>query len=141
MKTYRLLCDWQVSMPDDWNGEYDDKSGQYIFYPDDSDLTIRITPFHAERDGIFAPIEVMEEAYSSTLPASAKVRDSGLYIPDGFEAGVYEDTLLEDGRVIYVVYAGYYSAGELLSISVWSTNKAEGEQALHILETIRKASD
>ena len=58
MNSYKLLFDWQISMPDNWQGEYDKESGQYIFYPDNSDLTIRITPFHAERDGILAPREV-----------------------------------------------------------------------------------
>ncbi len=23
MKTYKLLCDWQISIPDYWQGEYD----------------------------------------------------------------------------------------------------------------------
>ena len=55
MNSYKLLFDWQISIPDNWQGEYDKDSGQYIFYPDNSDLTIRITPFHAERDGILAP--------------------------------------------------------------------------------------
>ena len=50
MNSYKLLFDWQISMPDNWQGEYDKESGQYIFYPDNSDLTIRITPFHAERE-------------------------------------------------------------------------------------------
>ena len=49
MNSYKLLFDWQISMPDNWQGEYDKESGQYIFYPDNSDLTICITPFHAGR--------------------------------------------------------------------------------------------
>ena len=114
MNSYKLLFDWQISMPDNWQGEYDKESGQYIFYPDNSDLTIRITPFHAERDGI------------------------DFYIPSGFEAKIYDDVLTEDSNTIYVVYVGYYSAGELLSISIWSTNRDEGEQALNVLNTIRK---
>ena len=71
MNSYKLLFDWQISMPDNWQGEYDEE-------------------------------------------------------------------LTEDSSTICVVYVGYYSAGELLSISVWSTNKDEGEQALNILNTIRK---
>ncbi len=55
MNSYKLLFDWQISMPDNWQGEYDKESGLvHFFYPDNSDLTIRITPFHAERDGILA---------------------------------------------------------------------------------------
>ena len=29
-----------------------------MFHPDNSNLTIRITPFHAERDGVPEPIEL-----------------------------------------------------------------------------------
>ena len=52
------------------------------------------------------------------------------------ENGEIEPYPIDD--VIYVVYVGYYSAGELLSISIWSTNRDEGEQALNVLNTIRK---
>ena len=138
MNSYKLLFDWQISIPDNWQGEYDKDSGQYIFYPDNSDLTIRITPFHAERDGILAPKEVMEDAYIRTVPASARQRNLDFYIPIGFEAKIYDDVLTEDSNTIYVVYVGYYSAGELLSISVWSTNRDEGERALNVLNTIGK---
>ena len=138
MNSYKLLFDWQISMPDNWQGEYDEENGEYIFYPNSSDLTIRITPFRAEREGMLAPREVMEEAYIRTVPASARQRNFDFYIPSGFEAKIYDEELTEDSSTICVVYVGYYSAGELLSISVWSTNKDEGEQALNILNTIRK---
>ena len=138
MNSYKLLFDWQISMLDNWQGEYDEENGEYIFYPNSSDLTIRITPFRAEREGMLAPREVMEEAYIRTVPASARQRNLDFYIPSGFEAKIYDEVLTEDSSTIYVVYVGYYSAGELLSISVWSTNKDEGEQALNILNTIRK---
>lgn len=98
MNSYKLLFDWQISMPDNWQGEYDKESGQYIFYPDNSDLTIRITPFHAERDGILAPREVMEDAYIRTVPVSARQRNLDFYIPSGFEAKIYDDVLTEDSK-------------------------------------------
>lgn len=58
-------------------------------------------------------------------------------MPDNWQ-GEYDEELIEDSSTIYVIYVGYYSADELLSISVWSTNKDEGEQASNILNTIRK---
>ena len=138
MNTYKLPCDWQISMPDDWQGEYDKDSGQCVFYTDNSDLTIYITPFHAEKDGVPAPIETMENAYIRTIPVSSKLRDVNLFNLDGFKVKMYEDTLIEDDKTIYVTYVGYYSAGELLSISVWSSNKAECEQALNTLKIIKQ---
>ena len=137
MKTYKLPCDWQISIPHNWQGEYDKEDGQCVFYPDNSDLTIRITPFHAERDGVPAPIEVMENAYIRTIPMSAKLRDAHLLNPDGFTVRMYEGTLLEEGKRVYVIYIGYYSAGELLSINVYGTNKTECEQALNIIKTVK----
>lgn len=137
MNTYKLPCDWQISIPDNWQGEYNKDNGQCVFYPDNSDLTIRITPFHAERDGVLAPIEVMENAYIRTIPISAKLRNVDSFILNKFEVRMYEDTLIEENKTIYVVYVGYYSTGELLSISVWGTNKTECEQALNILKTIK----
>lgn len=109
MNTYKLPCDWQISIPDNWQGEYNKDNGQCVFYPDNSDLTIRIMPFHAERDGVLAPIEVMENAYIRTIPISAKLRNVDSYILNKFEVRMYEDTLIEENKTIYVVYVGYYS--------------------------------
>ena len=30
MNSYKLLFDWQISMPDNWQGEYDEENGEYI---------------------------------------------------------------------------------------------------------------
>lgn len=138
MKTYRLPCDWQISMPDHWQGEYDKDDGQCVFYPDDSDLTIRITPFQAAKDGVPAPMEVMENAYIRTIPVSAKLRDVNLHAPAGFAVKMYENTVAEEDKTVYVIYAGYCLAGELLSVSIWATDKTECEQTLDILKTIKK---
>ena len=31
MNSYKLLFDWQISMPDNWQGEYDKENGEYMF--------------------------------------------------------------------------------------------------------------
>lgn len=138
MAAYSLPCSWKISIPDSWRGEYDEPSGQCVFYPPSGDLTLRITPFHAERDGVPAPAEVMEKAYLHTIPASAAVRDAKLCRPDGFTARMYEDTLRQDHRTVHVFYIGYYAAGELLSVSIWSTSKRECKDTLKILQTITR---
>ncbi len=138
MQTYGLPCDWRISIPADWEGEYDEEDGECVFYPDNSDLTIRITPFHAERDGILAPAEVMENAYINTIPTSAISRDANPYNLDGLAARMYESTVIKESKTVYVIYIGYYTTGELLSISIWSTNKNECEKALDIIKTIKR---
>lgn len=96
-----------------------------------------MTPFHAEKDGVLAPIEIMKNAYIRTIPISAKLLNENSFVPDGFETKMYEDTLIKENKIIYVIYVGYYSAGELLSVSIWGTNKAECEQVLDILKSIK----
>ncbi len=138
MNIYKLPCDWLISIPTDWQFEYDEYDGQCVFFPKDSDLTIRITPFHAAKDNVPASAEIMENAYIKSIPKSAKLRDANSMILNGFKVKMYENTLIENHKTVYVIYVGYYSAGELLSVSVWGTNKAECEQALNILRTIKR---
>lgn len=138
MAVYHFPYNWKLSIPDGWHGEYDESSGQCVFYPDDSDLTLRVTPFHAGKDGVPAPAEVMEKAYLHTIPASAAERDAKLCCADGFSARMYEDTLQQDHRTVHVFYIGCYTVGELLSVSIWGTSKRECKDALKILQTITR---
>lgn len=60
MQTYGLPCNWKISMPDNWQGEYAEEDGECVFYPDNSELTIRITPFHAEREVNYGCTGILE---------------------------------------------------------------------------------
>lgn len=137
MKAYDLPCGWSIAIPEDWQAEYDRASGQCIFFPNDSDLTLRITPFHAERDGVPAPAQVMEKAFVQSVPPSAVPRDAAEYSLSGFAAKMYENAVPEGVATVCTIYVGYYAAGELLSVSVWGTDKAECGQALDILKTAK----
>lgn len=138
MAVYHFPYNWKLSIPDGWHGEYDEESGQCVFYPDDSDLTLRVTPFHIGKDGVPAPAEVIETAYLNTIPTLAEEREATLCCPDGFTVKMYEDTLRQNHRTIHVFYIGYYAAGELLSVSIWGTNRQECTDALEILQTIAR---
>ena len=60
------------------------------------------------------------------------------YNLDGLCGRMYENTVIEENKTIYVIYVGYYTLGELLSISIGGTNKTECEQTLDILKTIKR---
>ncbi len=139
MQTYALPCDWQISLPDNWSAEYDEANGQCVFYPDNSDLTVRITPFHAEKDNEPAPIQIMEAVYINTIPKSAVPLNIIPYEIAGFSAKIYENNFIEDDMTVFAIYLGYYAAGELLSVNIFSTNKIECCQTLDILQNITKA--
>ena len=140
MQNYRLPCGWEISFSDEWIGEYSKEDGQCIFYPPNSDLTIRITPFHIEKENTPAPAEVMEAAYINSILESAKPRDMYEYILEGFSIQAYEEETYENGKIVYAIKIGYYAPGDLLSVNIFSTNKTECEQSLKILKTIRRVS-
>lgn len=140
MKSCNLPCDWEIFIPDNWLGEYNEEDGQYMLYPNNSDLTIRITPFLAEQNGVPAPAEMMKIAFIGSIPTTAVPRDANSFELRGFAVKMYEGTIIEDNQTVYVIYVGYYSVGELLSINIFATDKAECEQALDIIKTIKKST-
>ncbi len=140
MKSCNLPCDWEIFIPDNWLGEYNEEDGQYMLYPNNSDLTIWITPFLAEQNGVPAPAEMMKIAFIGSISTTAVPRDANSFELRGFAVKMYEGTIIEDNQTVYVIYVGYYSAGELLSINIFATGKSECEQALDIIKTIKKST-
>lgn len=134
IKYYQLPLNWQISLPFDWKKEQVDGTYQFMFYHDNSDITIRVTPFHADKNGILAPIEVMENAFRKSIPNSAKLCHMPLKKPDNYSIAIFEDERIEEEKRVYVFYIGYYSKGDLLSVSVWGTNKEECKKTLRIFE-------
>lgn len=135
---YKIPCGWQISFPSNWIHEGEADYGENIFYTPDSDLTIRITSFHAEKQGILAPIEVMENAFMQTIPKSANPKEIVEYTLDGFYSKAFENTYTENDTLVFRICICYYAAGELLSINVFSTSKEECEKSLSFLKTLRK---
>lgn len=134
IKYYQLPLNWQISLPFDWKKEQVDGTYQFMFYHDNSDITIRVTPFHADKNGILAPIEVMQNAFRKSIPNSAKLCHMPLKKPDNYSIEIFEDERIEEDKKVYVFYIGYYSKGDLLSVSVWGTNKEECKETLKIYE-------
>lgn len=139
MIAYQMPGGWQISFPKDWSYENEVERGQSIFYPSNSDLTIRITPFHAERQGTLEPAEVMEAAFIATVPAAASPLELGEYTAENYTVKAFENTETENGKQVFRIAMGCYTAGELLSIHIFSTSKDECRNALTVLKTLRKA--
>ena len=136
MEKMELSLGWVLSLPDYWQGEYQKEGGQWVLYPRDSDLTLRITPFHGERNGVPAPPEVMERAFLNALPAGVKEQDSRSFAVEGFKTKMFQGRVREQGKQIQVIFLGYYGSGDLLSCSAWATRKADLQKALEVLETV-----
>lgn len=134
MKTYRLTYNWEISFPSDWKGEYDDDGEQFVFYPPDSDLTVRVTPFQALKRGKFAPKEVMRDSFLSSLSDAATPLDMEECAIPGFEWAAFEDVETENSQEIYVAGMGIFGSGLLLVVDIYSENQAECRESLQYIK-------
>lgn len=75
---YKLPLGWQIGVPGNWKQEKGE-SREHVFYPPQGQLTVRITPFYAEKSGKPAPAKVMEQVFLQTVPAEAV-----LFKPEGY---------------------------------------------------------
>lgn len=132
-----LSLGWKLSVPRDWRQE-EGEGGEAVFYPPEGELTVRITPFYAEKSGKPAPAKVMEQAFLQTIPPQAvgmKPEGCGLA---GFRLRFFENSETEGGRPVHHIYAGYFARGELLSVNVLGRSREECLKAMEILQTLQK---
>lgn len=139
MQTFQLSCGWKIAFPREWKHEIRKEDGEEMFYPpDEGDLTIRIMAFHAEKDGVLAPAEIMESAFVHTMPMGAVPRELSGFEPDGFCARGCEAIQEKNGEKIYQFCVGCFLDGDLLIYNTFCTDRREGEDALVYLETLRR---
>ena len=132
-----LSLGWKLSAPLDWRQEEGD-GGETVLYPSQGELTVRITPFHAEKSGKPAPAKVMEQAFLQTIPPQAVVMKPEGYRLAGFRVRFFENRETEGGQNMHHIYAGYFAKGELLSVNVFGRSREECMEALDILQTLQK---
>lgn len=133
---YKFPLGWQIEVPGNWKQEKGE-SGEHVFYPPQGQLTVRITPFYAEKSGKPAPAKVMEQAFLQTVPAEAvQFKPEGYGLP-GFRAHFFECMEIEGDNQVCHIYAGYFAKGKLLSIYIYGRNRKECTEALKILETLQ----
>lgn len=134
---HSLSLGWQISVPGSWKREAGD-GGEDVFYPPQSQLTVRITPFYAEKSGKPAPAKVMEQAFLQSVPLEAvQIRPEG-YGLSGFRCKFFECMKEEKGEESWHIYGGYFAKGNLLSINIYGRSKDECAAAMRILDTLQK---
>lgn len=138
MIEHRLQCGWIIDLPDDWAAKRDRDDGHYIFFPPDSDLTLHATPFHAEKDGVLAPSDVMRSVYTRTLRPTAAPRELPFCPCDILCTLVYDGTEQSADSSVHFLQAGFFTDGELLCVNIFGTDKVGCEQALSLLGSIRR---
>ena len=72
MKIFNIDNGWNIKLPENWKEERDNVDGYHIYYPTDSDLTIRITSFHFFRNiendwKVLAPVDVLSKIFNESI--------------------------------------------------------------------------
>lgn len=133
LKTYQLPLGWSVSFPAAWQHEYDETDAQNIFFPEESDLTFRISAFHAEKEGSPAPSAVMEIVFQRSLPAKTEPISLPELQITGCQTHIVSTSETENDKQVFRIIAGIYCTGELLIVNIFGTNAQEVTEAMAYL--------
>lgn len=123
MISYKLDFGWEISVPEGWIMEKKEK-GSYIFFPDDpeDETTIYASAFHSEDHHTLTPEQVMREAFERSIPENAQE----VNIITEFHCKAFF-ALGSDG--VYRIGAGFFSAGELLSLNAYAKDEERARAA------------
>ena len=136
MQQYRLPFQWTAAFPANWTHEYDADSDQNLFYPADSDLTFRLTAFHAEKAGVPAPESVMETVFFKSAPENSKIIEIPELIIPGCKVLIRGRSYSENGQNVAHICAGCICEGNLLTVNIFGTDAKQVYEALAYLTLI-----
>ncbi|MDO4494474.1 MAG: ankyrin repeat domain-containing protein [Clostridiaceae bacterium] len=130
-KTYMFKNNWSIEFPTDWSYETDETDGHNIFYPPDSELTIRISEFFTN-----AKEDDLKRIYKESVPADSKKYELGFGF-NSFSSLAYETVEYQHDIKVYRFIIGCYKDGLLLSINIYALKRDECIQALKYIKTIK----
>lgn len=119
MKTYRLEFGWEIDFPESWIHEVGEK-GVDVFYPPNDSTTAYASVFTANRngDGECAPAEILEDFFVKSLAAR-----NAEEIPLDVKGLGCRAFFCVNDKGIYRISAGVFTAGNLLSLNVYSEDE------------------
>ena len=122
-KMYKLDFGWEIAVPEGWIMEKKEL-GSYFFYPEDpeDETTIYASVFHSETDLELTPESVMKETFEKSIPENAQ------------EVNVITQVhckafFLLNAEGVYRIGAGFFTAGELLSLNVYARGEEKARDA------------
>lgn len=139
LKPYLLPENWQISFPSNWTHEIDlEDIRQDIFYPSDSDLTIRIKTFHIEKNHIPAPPNVIETIFLKNVSLKAEMIMIEQYKIKGYSCKAFFYHIIENEEIVYHIRVGFYGTGTLFTMNIFSTSKEDCYKSLIFLKTLSR---
>lgn len=122
-KMYKLDFGWEIAVPESWIMEKKEM-GSYFFYPEDpeDETTLYASVFHSETDLELTPERIMKETFEKSIPENAQEVNviTNVHCKAFFQLGA-------DG--VYRIGAGFFTAGELLSLNVYARGEEKAREA------------
>lgn len=151
-KKFNIDNGWTIELPKNWIEERDEVDRHHVYYPPDSDLTIRVSSFHIFKDlengsKILASIDDLSESFDKSvknieLGNNTKVKEKKLNLNDfkieNFKLKCYEYDYYEDNEKTYSISCGIMTEGYLLIINFYSASREEVENAIKYIYSIEK---
>ena len=152
MKIFNIDNGWNIKLPENWKEERDNVDGYHIYYPTDSDLTIRVISFHFFRNiendwKVLAPVDVLSEIFNESIKKiepgnNTKVEGKKLNLNEfkieDFKVECFEYEYHENNEKVYSISCGIMITGYLLVINLYSASKEEVENAIKYIYSIEK---
>ena len=152
MKIFNIDNGWTIKLPENWKEERDEIDGYHIYYPPDSDLTIRVISFHFFRNiengwKILASVDDLSEIFNKSIKKievrnNIKVEGKKLNLNEfkieEFKVECYEYNYYENNEKVYGISCGIMVAGYLLIVNLYSALKEEVESAIKYIYSIEK---
>ena len=140
---YQMPEGWNVTFPPDWCFE-ENEDEQFIFYPQDSDLTIRMSvlSFVHKETREPAPLETFQSSFQRNYEEKACANMLALdelakSAKNHFVQG-YEYTYTENDELVYCFYIQCYTVGTEIIITIHSNSRDECVRGLSHLKTVEK---
>ena len=152
MKIFNIDNGWTIKLPENWKEERDEIDGYHIYYPTDSDLTIRISTFHFFRNiengwKVLSPVEDLSQIFNVSIKKielrnNIKVEEKKLNLNEfkieDFKVECFESEYYENNKKVYNISCGIMITGYLLVINLYSASKEEVENAIKYIYSIEK---
>ena len=152
MKIFNIDNGWNIKLPENWKEERDNVDGYHIYYPTDSDLTIRVISFHFFRNiendwKVLALVDVLSEIFNESIKKiepgnNTKVEEKKLNLNEfkieDFKVECFESEYYENNEKVYSISCGIMITGYLLVINLYSASKEEVENAIKYIYSIEK---
>ncbi len=135
---YRLPLNWLMSFPENWSYEFIQEEGQAMFYPEDSDLTFRITPWQIGNETELAPVEVMVDSFTNSIPKDMEKFQFNKELLEPFVTEGFFGTTTENDEKVYRISFGVVVTGNLLVINIYGTNETEVKNSIKYIYTVGK---